>query len=322
VINLKRVRFALLVVAGFAAFPVFSQSFPSKPIRLVVTFPPGGGTDAIARLLSVPLSESLGQQVLVDNRPGASGNIGAEIVAKAPADGYTWLIVNSTYAMNAGLFPNMPFDSEKDLTGVATIASTPIMLVVPATSSAKGVSDLIALAKAKPGQLSYASCGNGTPQHLGGELFKRMAGIDMVHVPYKGCAPALQDGLAGRIDALFNTVPNTVPHHKAGRLRAIGVGSKKRTAGAPDVPSINESVPGFDVDQWYVILVPSGTPREVLQRINREIDRAVARADIKDRLIAQSFDPLSIPLDEVQPLIRNDIARWSKLIRELGVKVD
>ena len=280
-INLKRVRFALLVVAGFAAFPVFSQSFPSKPIRLVVTFPPGGGTDAIARLLSVPLSESLGQQVLVDNRPGASGNIGAEIVAKAPADGYTWLIVNSTYAMNAGLFPNMPFDSEKDLTGVATIASTPIMLVVPATSSAKGVSDLIALAKAKPGQLSYASCGNGTPQHLGGELFKRMAGIDMVHVPYKGCAPALQDGLAGRIDALFNTVPNTVPHHKAGRLRAIGVGSKKRTAGAPDVPSINESVPGFDVDQWYVILVPSGTPREVLQRINREIDRAVARSDIK-----------------------------------------
>jgi tripartite-type tricarboxylate transporter receptor subunit TctC len=322
VINLKRVRFALLVVAGFAAFPVFSQSFPSKPIRLVVTFPPGGGTDAIARLLSVPLSESLGQQVLVDNRPGASGNIGAEIVAKAPADGYTWLIVNSTYAMNAGLFPNMPFDSEKDLTGVATIASTPIMLVVPATSSAKGVSDLIALAKAKPGQLSYASCGNGTPQHLGGELFKRMAGIDMVHVPYKGCAPALQDGLAGRIDALFNTVPNTVPHHKAGRLRAIGVGSKKRTAGAPDVPSINESVPGFDVDQWYVILVPSGTPREVLQRINREIDRAVARSDIKERLIAQSFDPLSIPLDEVQPLIRNDIARWSKLIRELGVKVD
>ena len=321
-INLKRVRFALLVVAALAALPVFSQSFPSRPIRLVVTFPPGGGTDAIARLLSVPLSESMGQQVLVDNRPGASGNIGAEIVAKAPADGYTWLIVNSTYAMNAGLFPNMPFDSEKDLTGVATIASTPIMLVVPATSSAKGVSDLIALAKAKPGQLSYASCGNGTPQHLGGELFKRMAGIDMVHVPYKGCAPALQDGLAGRIDALFNTVPNTVPHHKAGRLRAIGVGSKKRTAGAPDVPSINESVPGFDVDQWYVILVPSGTPREVLQRINREIDRAVARPDIKDRLIAQSFDPLSIPLDEVQPLIRNDIARWSKLIRELGVKVD
>ncbi len=321
-INLKCARFALLVVAGFAAFPVFSQSFPSKPIRLVVTFPPGGGTDAIARLLSVPLSESMGQQVVVDNRPGASGNIGAEIVAKAPADGYTWLIVNSTYAMNAGLFPNMPFDSEKDLTGVATIASTPIMLVVPASSSAKGVSDLIALAKAKPGQLSYASCGNGTPQHLGGELFKRMAGIDMVHVPYKGCAPALQDGLAGRIDALFNTVPNTVPHHKAGRLRAIGVGSKKRTTGAPDVPSMNESVPGFDVDQWYVILVPSGTPREVLQRINREIDRAVARPDIKDRLIAQSFDPLSIPLDEVQPLIRNDIARWSKLIRELGVKVD
>ena len=321
-INLKCARFALLVVAGFAAFPVFSQSFPSKPIRLVVTFPPGGGTDAIARLLSVPLSESMGQQVVVDNRPGASGNIGAEIVAKAPADGYTWLIVNSTYAMNAGLFPNMPFDSEKDLTGVATIASTPIMLVVPASSSAKGVSDLIALAKAKPGQLSYASCGNGTPQHLGGELFKRMAGIDMVHVPYKGCAPALQDGLAGRIDALFNTVPNTVPHHKAGRLRAIGVGSKKRTAGAPDVPSMNESVPGFDVDQWYVILIPSGTPREVLQRINREIDRAVARPDIKDRLIAQSFDPLSIPLDEVQPLIRNDIARWSKLIRELGVKVD
>lgn len=321
-INLKLARFAVFLVAGLAAFPLFAQSFPSKPIRLVVTFPPGGGTDAIARLLSVPLSEAMGQQVVVDNRPGASGNIGAEIVAKAPADGYTWLIVNSTYAMNAGLFPNMPFDSEKDLTGVATIASTPIMLVVPATSPVKNVAELVALAKSKPGQLSYASCGNGTPQHLGGELFKRMAGVEMVHVPYKGCAPALQDGLAGRLDALFNTVPNTVPHHKAGRMRAIGVGSKKRTAGAPDVPTINESVPGFDVDQWYVILVPSGTPREALQRINREIDRAVARPDIRDRLIAQSFDPLSLPLDDVQPLIRNDIARWGKLIRELGVKVD
>jgi tripartite-type tricarboxylate transporter receptor subunit TctC len=312
----------MLLLAVFTAAPVFAQSFPSKQIRLVVTFPPGGGTDAIARLLSVPLSEALGQQVVVENRPGASGNIGAEIVAKSPPDGYTWLIVNSTYAMNAGLFPNMPFDSEKDLTGAATIASTPIMLVVPANSPAKSVSDLIAMAKANPGKLSYASCGNGTPQHLGGELFKRMAGIDMVHVPYKGCAPALQDGLAGRIDALFNTVPNTVPHHKAGRMRAIGVGSKRRTAGAPDVPTINEALPGFDVDQWYVILVPSGTPRDVLQRINREIDRAVARADIRDKLIAQSFDPLSIPLDEVQPLIRNDIARWGKLIRELGVKVD
>jgi len=322
VINRKSLRLVLFLVAAFAVAPAFAQSFPSKQIRLVVTFPPGGGTDAIARLLSVPLSEALGQQVVVENRPGASGNIGAEIVAKSPADGYTWLIVNSTYAMNAGLFPNMPFDSEKDLTGVATIASTPIMLVVPATSAAKSVADLIAMAKAKPGQLSYASCGNGTPQHLGGELFKRMAGIDMVHVPYKGCAPALQDGLAGRVDALFNTVPNTVPHHKAGRVRAIGVGSKKRTAGAPDVPTINEGLPGFDVDQWYVILVPSGTPRDVIQRINREIDRAVARPDIRDRLIAQSFDPLSIPLDDVQPLIRSDIARWSKLIRELGVKVD
>ncbi len=321
-INRKSLRLVLFLVAAFAVAPAFAQSFPSKQIRLVVTFPPGGGTDAIARLLSVPLSEALGQQVVVENRPGASGNIGAEIVAKSPADGYTWLIVNSTYAMNAGLFPNMPFDSEKDLTGVATIASTPIMLVVPATSAAKSVADLIAMAKAKPGQLSYASCGNGTPQHLGGELFKRMAGIDMVHVPYKGCAPALQDGLAGRVDALFNTVPNTVPHHKAGRVRAIGVGSKKRTAGAPDVPTINEGLPGFDVDQWYVILVPSGTPRDVIQRINREIDRAVARPDIRDRLIAQSFDPLSIPLDDVQPLIRSDIARWSKLIRELGVKVD
>ena len=318
----KILRFAFLLAAALVALPVFAQIFPSKPIRLVVTFPPGGGTDAIARLLSVPLSEALGQQVVVDNRPGASGNIGADIVAKSPADGYTWLIVNSTYAMNAGLFPNMPFDSEKDLLGLATIASTPIMLVVPATSPAKGVSDLIALAKSKPGQLTYASCGNGTPQHLGGELFKRMAGVDIVHVPYKGCAPALQDGLAGRVDALFNTVPNTVPQHKAGRLRAIGVGSKKRTAAAPDVPTINETLPGFDVDQWYVILVPNGTPREVVQRINREIDRAVARPDIRERLIAQSFDPLSMPLDEIQPMIRSDIARWSKLIRELGVKVD
>ncbi len=321
-INLKHARLAAFIAASLVAIPLFAQSFPSKPIRLVVTFPPGGGTDAIARLLSVPLSEAMGQQVVVDNRPGASGNIGAEIVAKAPADGYTWLIVNSTYAMNAGLFPNMPFDSEKDLTGVATIASTPIMLVVPATSPVKNVNELVALAKSKPGQLTYASCGNGTPQHLGGELFKRMAGVEMVHVPYKGCAPALQDGLAGRLDALFNTVPNSVPHHKAGRMRAIGVGSKKRTAGAPDVPTINESVPGFDVDQWYVILVPSATPRDVIQRINREIDRAVARPEIRDRLITQSFDPLSIPLDDVQPLIRTDIARWGKLIRELGVKVD
>jgi tripartite-type tricarboxylate transporter receptor subunit TctC len=311
-----------LLFTAFAAAPAFAQSFPSKQIRLVVTFPPGGGTDAIARLLSVPLSEAMGQQVVVDNRPGASGNIGADIVAKSPADGYTWLIVNSTYAMNAGLFPNMPFDSEKDLIGAATIASTSIVLAVPATSTAKTVPELIALAKAKPGQLTYASCGNGTPQHLGGELFKRMAGVDMVHVPYKGCAPALQDGLASRVDALFNTVPNMLPHHKAGRMRAIAVGSKRHTASAPEIPTVNESLPGFDVEQWYVILVPNGTPREVIQRIHREIERAVARPEIRDRLIAQSFDPLSMPLDEVQPLIRTDIARWGKLIRELGVKVD
>jgi tripartite-type tricarboxylate transporter receptor subunit TctC len=320
--NQKCLRLSLFMIAVFAACPVFAQSFPAKPIRLVVTFPPGGGTDAIARLLSVPLSEALGQQVVVDNRPGASGNIGADIVAKSPADGYTWLIVNSTYAMNAGLFPNMPFDSEKDLIGAATIASTSIVLAVPATSAAKTVAELIALAKARPGQLTYASCGNGTPQHLGGELFKRMAGVDMVHVPYKGCAPALQDGLAGRVDALFNTVPNMLPHHKAGRMRAIAVGSKRHTASAPEIPTVNESLPGFDVEQWYVILVPNGTPRDVIQRIHREIERAVARPEIRDRLIAQSFDPLSMPLDDVQPMIRNDIARWGKLIRELGVKVD
>ena len=300
-----------------------ATEYPARPIRFVVTFPPGGGTDVLARLLGAEMTVVLGQQVIIDNRPGASGNIGAEIVAKAQPDGYTLLMVNSTFAINASVFTRLPFDTLADFAPVIMVASVPSVLAVNPRLPVKSVKELIGYARAHSGKLAYASCGSGTPQHLAGELFKSMSRIDLTHVPYKGCAPALLDVLAGQVDVSFNTVANTMPHVRTGKLRALGVTSGRKYPPVPELPTIAEAgLPGYDVDQWFGVLAPAGTPRPVIARLNTTLAAVVQRPDIHDKLLQQSFEPLTSTPERFGAVIKSDVARWQKLVRDLGLKVD
>ncbi|MGH6625398.1 MAG: tripartite tricarboxylate transporter substrate binding protein [Burkholderiaceae bacterium] len=315
---------ALLGIAGLAgqAHAVDPASFPDKPMRLIVTFPPGGGTDALARLIATELSQSVGQPVIVDNRPGASGNIGAEAVAKSPADGLTLLVVNSSYAINPAIFRKLPFDARNDLKGVILIASTPSVIAVPTSSKVRTLGELIESAKAaKP--VSYASCGNGTPQHFAGELLRMSTNIHFVHVPYKGCAPALTDVLGGQVEVSINTLANTVPHLKSSKLRALAVTSKARVSLLPEVPSVQDlGVSGYDVDQWFGFLVPAKTPPAIVDKLNAEIGKIVARADIKQKLADRGFAAATSTPDEFQRIIRGDIDRFEQAARQIGLTAD
>jgi len=300
-----------------------SQAYPDKPVHLVVTFPPGGGTDALARLLGQELGKRIGQPVLVENRPGASGNIAAEFVAKSAADGYTLLIINSSFAMNAGLFSKLAFDPIRDFAPVVMLATVPSMVAVHPSVPAKNLRELVALAKSRPGRLSFSSCGNGTPQHLGGEMLKRAAKIDIVHIPYKGCGPALADALGGQVPIAINTVANVMPHVRTGKLRAIALVSPRRYGLAPDVPSVAEfGYRGIDVDQWYAILAPAETPAEVVGFLNREFVAVVADPSVRERMLAASFEPQTSTPERIGKIIRDDVAHWTKIIKDLGVKID
>lgn len=303
--------------------PAVDSVFPNRPIRLVVTFPPGGGTDVLARILGAQLADVWREQVVIDNRPGASGNIGAEIVARAASDGHTLLMVNSTFAMNAGLYAKLPFDSARDFAAVARVASTSGIVAAHPSLNVRTLDELLALARARGGTLTYSSCGSGTPQHLSGELLKFMAKVSIVHVPYKGCAPALADGLAGQVPVIFNTVPNVIPHARAGRLTALAVTSAKRFALEPDLPTVAESgLKGYDVDQWFAVLGPAGIPMPVLEKLNREIVRIVNARSMRERLTSQHFVPSPSSPSEFDAVLRSDIARWSRLIRQIGIRVD
>ena len=300
-----------------------APAFPMRPIRLVVTFPPGGGTDILARIIGAQLNDAWREQVVIDNRPGASGNIGADIVAQAAPDGYTLLMVNSTFAMNAGLYAKLPFDSARDFTAVARVASTSGIVAAHPSLNVRTIDELLAVARARGGSLPYSSCGSGTPQHLSGELLKFMAKVSMVHVPYKGCAPALADGLAGQVPVIFNTVPNVMPHARAGRLTALAVTSGKRFALEPDLPAVAESgLKGYDVDQWFAVLGPAGMPSPIVDKLNREIVRIVNARSMRDRLTSQHFVPSPSSPSELTTVLRDDIARWSRLIKQIGIRVD
>jgi len=297
--------------------------FPNRPIRLVVTFPPGGGTDILARVLGAQLTEVWQEQVVIDNRPGASGNIGADIVARSAPDGYTLLMVNSTFAMNAGLYSKLPFDSVRDFTAVARVAMTSGIIAAHPTLNVKSIDELLSVARAQGGKLTYSSCGSGTPQHLSGELLKFMAKVTIIHVPYKGCAPALADGLSGQVPVIFNTVPNVIPHARAGRLRALAVTSGKRFPLEPELPAVAESgLKGYDVDQWFAVLGPAGIPEAVVERLNRELVRIVNLPAMRERFVGQHFVPLPSTPAELANVVRDDIARWAKLIKQVGIRVD
>ncbi|WP_416051618.1 tripartite tricarboxylate transporter substrate binding protein [Cupriavidus basilensis] len=306
--------------AGAGATP--GGDFPQRPIRLVVTFPPGGGTDTLARVIGTELGRSLGQAVVVDNRPGASGNIGAELVARSPADGYTLLVVNSSFAINPGVFRKLPFEPGKDFSAVIAFASVPSVIAVPEHSPIHSVKDLIAAGRSgKPP--SYASCGNGTPQHLAGELLKISARTDLLHIPYKGCAPAMTDVLGGQADVSINTLTNTLPYLKTGKLRGLAVTSRGRSPFLPEVPAVSElGLPGYDVDQWFGILAPAGTSPEVVQKLNLEISWVIARPEVRANLANLGFATTHSTPAQFQRVVNADIARWTKLALRIGLKAD
>ena len=301
-----------------------ADAYPAKPVRFVVAFPPGGGTDIIARAIAQKLAERIAQQVVVDNRPGAGGNIGTDIVAKSAPDGYTLLMGSAgPLAINASLFGKMPFDPIKDLAPVTLAASTPNVLVVHPSLRAATVKELIALAKARPGEINFASSGHGTPAHLAGELFNSMAGVKMVHVPYKGAAPALADPLGGQVQLMFSTMPPALPHVKDGKLRALAVTSAKRSPAAPDIPTLDEiALPGFEANTWHGVVVPAGTPATIVARLNREIVAILHLPDVVERFSSQGAEALGSTPEEFAAYIRSETLKWAKVVRDSGAKAE
>jgi len=318
------IRFACLTVLPLAlAFSAAAsaQIYPSKPIRMVVAFPPGGGTDIVARMIAPKLGDALGQSVLVENRGGASGNIGTEFAAHAAPDGYTLLMGNvAPNAINVSLF-KLAFDPVADFAPVSLVASTPNILVVHPLTPARTVAAVIALAAANPGKFNYASAGVGSSSHLAGELFRILAGADIVHVPYKGAGPAMVDVLSGEIQLYFATMPAAMPHVRSGRLAPVAVTSAKRSQAMPALPTIAESgVPGYEASTWYGMLAPAHTPDAVLARLHADIVKILAVPETRERLADQGFEPVGNSPEEFGAYIKSEIAKWGKVIRDAGIR--
>ncbi|MGQ0652840.1 MAG: Bug family tripartite tricarboxylate transporter substrate binding protein [Betaproteobacteria bacterium] len=318
---MKATRIALALIFTILAHGAAAQSWPAKPVRLIAQFPPGGGTDLIARNLIPKLSETFGQNFILEHRPGAAGNIAADHVAKSPADGHTILIANNTLVIQAAMPQTLSFDVVRDFTPIGVVASTPVALAVHPSQPVRTVRDLIELARAQPGKLAYSSCGTGTAMHLAGELFKQLAKIDMTHVPYKGCGPAIVDGISGQVPILFNTITNTTPQAKNGRLRIVAIASATRSPVDKSLPTIAEAgLSGFDADIWFGFMGPAGLPRDIVARVNNELNRAVRLPDVNARMTDQLFDVRTSTPDEFAALVRSDIAKWTRVIRDANIK--
>ena len=319
--------FALMLASCLLALaaPVHAQSYPAKPMRLVVPFPPGGPLDIMGRGIAQKLQEAWSQPVVIDNRPGAGGGIGADLVAKSPGDGYTLLMgAVSTHAINPSLYAKIPYDPQKDFVPVALVAQVPNVLVVNPALPVQSVKDLIAYAKANPGSLSFGSGSTGSTGHLAGELFKTMAGVDMVHIPYKGGAPALQDLLAGQTQLMFDNLANALPQVKAGKLRAIAVTTAARAPSVPELPTIAESgLPGFDLTTWFGIFAPAGTPPEVVAKLNAEIAKALSAKDLAERLAAMgTVPPENNTPERFAAFVRSEAAKYARVVKDSGARVD
>jgi tripartite-type tricarboxylate transporter receptor subunit TctC len=312
-----------LILAAFSCGPAAAQTYPSKPIRIVVPYPPGGSGTIVARILGDRLNQAWGQQILVDSRPGASGMIGADIVAKAAPDGYTLLAgYTSEVAINVSLFPKMTYDPVKDFAPIALTGIIPMILLVHPSVPAKSVKELMALARSRPGEMTYGSAGAGSPAHLAHELLNQSAKVKMVHVPYKGAAPALVDLLGGHVFTYFSGMPPAMPHVRAGRLRALAVSTAKRSAAAPDVPAVAESVPGFDVPTWFSLLAPAGTPRDIVAKINAETVRGLNDPAVKPKLAALGAETTTLNADEVGAFIRKEIDKFARVVKAAGARVE
>jgi len=319
----QRLSCATLVYGALMLpFAAWAQSYPVKSIRIVVASAPGSGPDIVTRLIGRKLSDAWGQQIIADNRTGAGGNMGAEIVAHAPPDGYTLLMATASQPIGAALYSKLNYDLIRDFVPVSLIASTPFLLVVNPAVPATSVNELIALAKAKPGALHYGSGGSGTPPHLCAEILKSRAGIEVVHVPYKGVTPALTDLLAGQVQFVFSVVPAGLPLIRANKLRALAVTSEKRTPLAPDVPTIAESLPGFEAFGWYGLMAPVGTPAEIVKRLNAEAIAALKTADLQERFIALGADPIGTTPQAFGQFVRSEMQKWRKAVKDSGARVE
>ena len=321
--ELARIAVAVLCV-GFAAGDSYAQGeYPHKSIRIVVPVAAGGGTDYTARLIGQKLGEAWGQSVIVDNRPGAAGNLGVEIAAKAQPDGYTLVMPITSFPINPSLYAKLPFDTVKDFAPVVLAASAPLLLVVNPGVPAQSVKDLIALAKAKPGAMNYANSGSGTTAHLASELLKRMAGVEIVNVPYKGGGPAVIDLIAGHVQMFFSTIPAALQQVKAGKLRALAVTSSKRVPELPDMPTVAESgLPGFEGVGWFGLFAPTGTPNPVIGKLNAEINKILNAPESRERLSGHGLVPGGGTPQELRQFLQAEIAKWSKLIRETGIRAE
>ncbi len=317
----------LLVVASalLALLPgaTVAQGYPSKSVRVLVGYAPGGGTDIMARAVALKLSESLGQQFVVDNRPGANANLAAELAAKAAPDGYTLLMISVSHAINKPIYRKLGYDIERDFVPVIEVSSVPQFVVVTAALPAKTLKELIALAKSRPGQVTYASSGDGSPEHIAGELFKSMAGIDLIHVPYKGGGPAAVAIISGETAVGFNTAPVAIPHIRNGRLRALAVTEERRNAALPEVPTVAEAaLPGYAMTTWYGLVAPRGVPTDVISKLNAEINRILKLPDVRERFAALGADPVGGTPGEFGIYIKTEVAKFTKVAKERGIALE
>ena len=320
-LTLVRVVAALTAVAFSAV--VHAQAFPSKPLRLVVPFPPGAGTDMFARVLAHKLSESLGQPVVVDNRPGGGAIIGTDIVAKSLPDGYTLLLSTTSHAINPSVYSKLPYDTLRDFATVTQVATVPIVLVVHPSLPVKTPQELVAFARLRPGELNVGSSGSGTVFHLAAELLKSTAGIDMVHVPFKGGSPALAALLANQVNVLFETSLTVGPQAKAGKLRPLALGGWKRSSAMPELPTMAESgFPGFSAENWYGVYVPAGTPREIVKRLNRDMVNALSQPDVRERFASQGAELIGNTPEQHEEFLKAEMAKWARIARLADARAD
>ena len=320
--NTRSAIVLLVALTGATGVAAAAVAYPARSIRIVVASAPGSGPDIVTRLIGRKLAETWQQQIIADNRTGAGGNVGAEIVAHAVPDGYTLLMATASQPIGAALYAKLNYDLTRDFVPVSLVASTPFVLVVNPAVPANSVVELIALAKAKPGFLRYGSGGSGTPPHLCAEILKSSAGLDIVHVPYKGVTPALTDLLGGQVQFVFSVVPSALPLIQTNKLRALGVTSAKRTSLAPELPTIAESLPGFEVIGWYGLLAPTGTPADVVARLNAAVIAALKNPELRERFVALGADPLGTTPQVFAEFIRAELSKWGKAVKDSGARVE
>ena len=312
------------LLAALLAAPIIAaaQTYPAKPVRIIVPFAPGGGSDLAGRLVAAKLTERMGTQFIVENRPGAGSNLGAEMAVKSPGDGYTLLVISASYTVNPSVY-KLSFDPINDITPIIQISGGPYVVAVHPSVPANTLAEFIAYAKKEPGKLAYGSSGNGSIMHVASEYFLDSAKIKVLHVPYKGTGPAVQDTIGGQVQLVFGAVPVTLPHVKAGRLRALAVTTQKRIAAAPDLPTVEEvGFPGYEVTNWHGLVGPKGIPREIVLRLNREIGEVVKGDEMKKNLVAEGLEPAGGTPERFGEILKNEMVRWAKVVQQAGIKVD